>query len=187
MLLAISLDEDVEAARACAREESPVPLTYPVLVDRDHAWAERYGVINVPTTIWVDEDDRIVRPPAIAPGDDKFIEFVGFSAEPHHQALRAWVRDGVAPMADTEVRARRAAPDAQLQAARAERRLAMHLLRAGATDLGNAHLDRALALAPDDWTIQRGSLPVRGKDPFGQDFFDFYQRWEAAGRPGYEG
>jgi hypothetical protein len=143
-------------------------------------------VINVPTTIWVDEQDRIVRPPSIAPGDDKFIEFVGFSAEPHHDALRAWVRDGVAPMSDDEIQDRRSAPDAQLQLARAERRLAMHLLRAGHEDLGNAHLERALELAPDDWTIHRGSLPVRGLDPFGQDFFDFYERWQAAGRPGYD-
>jgi hypothetical protein len=157
------------------------------VIDRDHAWAEHYGVINVPTTIWVDEDDRIVRPPAIAPGDDKFIDFVGFSAEPHHQALREWVRNGTLPMADDEVQARRPAPDPQLQLARAERRLAMHLLRRGYEELGHAHLDQALALAPDDWTIHRGSLPVRGKDPFGEDFFDFYERWQAAGRPGYEG
>lgn len=187
MLIAISLDEDVEAARACAREETPVPLTFPVLIDRDHAWAERYGVVNVPTTIWVDEQDRVVRPPAIAPGDDKFIDFVGFSAEPHHAALRAWVRHGSRPMADDEVSARRSPPDPQLQRARAERRLAMHLIRAGFPELGFAHLDEALALAPDDWTIQRGSLPVRGKDPFGQDFFAFYERWQANGRPGYEG
>ena len=187
MLIAISLDEDVDAARYCAREETTVALTFPVLVDRDHAWAERYGVINVPTTIWVDEDDRVVRPPAIAPGDDKFIDFVGFSAEPHHEALRDWVRNGVLPMADDEIVARRSAPDPRLQLARSQRRLAMHLIRNGHEDLGHAHLEEALALAPDDWTIQRGSLPVRGKDPFGQDFFDFYERWEAAGRPGYEG
>ena len=89
-------------------------------------------------------------------------------------------------MPEDEIRARRPAPDPVLQLARAERRLAMHLLRTGFEDLGNAHLEAALALAPDDWTIQRGSLPVRGKDPFGQDFFDFYERWEANGRPGYD-
>lgn len=143
-------------------------------------------MVNVPTTIWLDEHDRVVRPPAIAPADDKFIEFTKFSAEPHHDALRAWVTDDVVPMATEEIRARRAAPDAQLQRARAERRLAMYLLRSGFETLGHAHLDAALDLAPEDWTIHRGSLPVRGKDPFGQDFFDFYERWEAAGRPGYD-
>ena len=69
---------------------------------------------------------------------------------------------------------------------RAEEAFVGCLLRAGHDDLGDAHLERALALAPDDWTIHRGSLPVRGKDPFGQDFFDFYERWQAAGRPGYD-
>ena len=185
-LIAIALDEDIDAARFCAREETTVPLTYPVLIDRDHAWAEAYGVINVPTTIWVDENDRVVRPPSIAPADDKFIDFTKIQSALHHDALRQWVIDDVVPMSDAELDARRRPPSAALQLARAERRLAMHLLRRGFTDAGHAHLDRALELAPDDWTIQRGSMPVRGQDPFGQDFMDFYQRWEKSGRPGYD-
>jgi len=185
-LIAISLDEDVDAARHCAREESPVALTYPVLVDRDHAWAEAYGVINIPTTIWVDEHDRVVRPPAIAPADDRFKDFTQIESAVHHSALRRWVMNDEAPMTADELAARRRPPSAQLQEARAERRLAMHLIRRGFEDAGFVHLERALELAPDDWTIQRGSMPVRRQDPFGQEFFDFYERWQAAGRPGYD-
>ena len=171
--------------RQWAVDEPPAPLTYPVLVDRDHALAELYGVVNVPSTVWIDEDGRIARPPVIAPADDKFKEFTQIDSTAHHAALRRWVRDGVAPLTPDEVRARHEAPTPELQAARVERRLAMYLLRAGRADLAETHLARALELAPTDFTIHRGSMPVRGLDPFGQEFFDFWQRWEDAGRPGY--
>ena len=90
-MIAISLDEQLDAAQLCAREETPVPLTYTVLIDRDHAWAEAYGVINIPTSIWIDEHDRVVRPPSIAPADDKFKDFTQIESSVHHDALRHWV------------------------------------------------------------------------------------------------
>jgi peroxiredoxin len=185
-IIAIALDEDVELARSCARVESPVPLTYPVLVDREHRFAELYGARNVPTTVWIDENDRIVRPPAITPGDDTFKDFTKIESELHHDALRRWVRDDVAPMTDDEIRERQHAPTPEEQEARAERRLAVHLLRAERPDLAERHFHRAMELAPDDWTIHRGSMPLRGEDPFGEAFFEFMTAWEDRGRPGYE-
>ncbi len=184
-VIGIALDEDLDAVRQWALAEPPTPLTYPVLVDRDHTLAEAYGIVNVPSTVWIDEAGRIVRPPAITPADNKFKEFTEIDADAAQAALRRWVRDGVAPLATDEIRARQEPPTPELQAARAERRLAMHLLRAGEPDLAETHLARALELAPTDFTIQRGSMPARGLDPFGQEFFEFWQRWEDAGRPGY--
>src|SRR5262249_5292138 len=124
-------------------------------------------------------------PPAIAPADDRFRDFTNIDSATHHDALRRWVLDGVLPLSDAEINDRQVLPDDDLQQARAERRLARHLLRRGEHESAQRHLAAAMALTPADWTIHRGSLPLRGEDPFGQAFFDFYQEWEAAGRPGY--
>jgi hypothetical protein len=185
VMLAVALDEDLDAVRQWARDESPVPLTYPVLVDRDHVVAERYGILNIPTTVWIDERGRIARPPAIAPADDRFRDFTQIDSGVHHADLRRWALEDVAPLSDAEVNERQLLPDDDVQQARVERRLAVHLLRRGERAAAERHLATAMALAPADWTIHRGSMPLRGEDPFGQAFFDFYQQWEAAGRPGY--
>jgi len=185
VMLAVALDEDPDAVRHWAVDETPVPLTYPVLLDRDHVVAERYGILNIPTTVWIDEAAHLVRPPAIAPADDRFKDFTQIDSNVHHDALRRWVRDGIAPLSTAEIHDRQIPADDTEQRARVERRLAAHLLRAGHRDAAERHLAAAKELAPADWTIHRGSMPWRGEDPFGQAFFDYYQSWDAAGRPGY--
>lgn len=179
-LFSVALDADPEDSRPWIEAGAP---SYPVAVDTAHVTAERYGITNVPSVVWIDEHDTIVKPPTIAPGDDQFRAFTLIDAEQHHDLLRRWVRDGELPAsatADPVVRT-----DAE-QLALAERRVAAWLQRRGDVGAAKAHLARAQELAPWDWTVRRGGIAMTGGDPFlGEEFTSFWETWDAAGRPGY--
>ncbi len=68
-------------------------------------------------------------------------------------------------------------------AARLHFRLGAEARRAGDADTAARHLARASALAPLDFSVRRAAMPLQGEDPFGQDFLDLYDEWQAAGRP----
>ena len=175
MVIAVAIDENVEAVRGLATD-----ITYPVLMDPDHVLTELYAISNVPSVIWIDEHDRIVRPNAAEFGTDTFSEITGISREGHMEQVRAWVRGGEVP------------PDADYQvdelsddevAARLHFRLAAHARRAGDQATADRHFDAAIELAPLDFTIARAAMPLRGADPFGEEFFGLYERWKAEGAP----
>lgn len=179
-IFSVALDADPEDSRPWIEAASP---SYPVAVDTAHVTAERYGITNVPSVVWVDEEDRIVKPPTIAPGDDQFVDYTQIRSDQHHELLRAWARDGALPAsADGELPER--TDDEQL--ALAERRVAAHLQRRGRTDAAKNHLAAAQELAPWDWTVRRGGIMMTGGDPFlGEEFTSFWETWDASGRPGY--
>ena len=140
----------------------------------------------MPTAIWIDEEGRIARPNDTAYGTDAFIQYHGIPSAPHLDALRRWVRDGAPPLTAAEVRARQRLPTAAEQLARAEFALAWHLHRSGHAAAAEPHFDRAGELAPHDFTIRRGAMPIRGKDPMGPEFFAMAGAWAQAGKPYYE-
>jgi hypothetical protein len=142
------------------------------VIDTEHVIAELYHIVNVPTIIWVDEQGRICRPHDAQFGTDTFTQFHGKSSGPYLDMIRAWVRNGEGTMSADEVRAHRIAPSADSQLARTERTLAWYLSNQDRQEAAAAHFDRAGELAPKDWTIRRGSMPIRGEDPFGPKFFE---------------
>ena len=175
-MIAVAIDESVDDVRPWAEN-----ITFPVLIDQQHALTELYAISNVPTVLWIDEDDHIVRPNTVAFGSDLFKDFTGVESAPHMELIRRWVANGAVPelaspdpvgdLTDDEVRAR------------LHFRIAAHLRRGDATDAANRHFTRAVELAPHDWTIRRASMPLMGDDPFGEKFFEMAADWEAAGRP----
>jgi peroxiredoxin len=174
-VVTVALDDDPEAVRPWTQEG----LT--TAVDPDHRLSDVFGVIQVPSTVWLDEQGVVVKPPTIAPGDNKFQEWTKVDAEQHHEALRRWVRTGEAPAVEDGV-----VDDLGIRTARAERRLAAWLHRNGHPESAEQHFAAAVELAPLDFSIRRASMPLRGQDPFGAEFFTLWEEWEAAGRPGYQ-
>jgi len=160
-------------------------VTHPSLVDVDHVVADLYRIINVPTSVWIDERGRIVRPNDAAFGNDTFVAMHGIESGPHIAALRDWVIEGRLPYDEAGIRQRQMLPTPAEQLARTEFTLAWHLHQQGRREAAERHFVRAGELAPHDFTIRRGSMPIRGLDPMGPDFADMYMEWKNAGMPYY--
>src|SRR5258706_4796230 len=87
---------------------------HPSLIDRSHVMDALFGIINVPSGVWIDETGRIVRPPETAdprrasfldralppqasPAERERIELVKsltLDADAYVPALRDWVKKG---------------------------------------------------------------------------------------------
>ena len=180
-IIAVAIDRDEAAVQEWAAT-APGLL---VLIDRDFVVAERYGIVNVPATVWIDEGGRIVRPADTAMGDDRFRAFAHIDSAVHHDHLRNWVNENARDLDDAQVTQHMVLPSDDVQKARLHRRLGVLLHDRGDLEGAAEHLGAATALAPHDWVIRRGSMPMRGEDPFGPAFFAFVQEWNEAGAPGY--
>ena len=177
-MIAVALDDDPDVVRPWAEG-----ITFPVLLDRQHVLSESYAISNVPTVVWIDEHDRIVRPNGVAHGSDTFKEFTGVESALHMNLLRDWVRTGQAPISADEARTVVGDLTDDEVLARLHFRIAAHARREGDEDAARRHFAEAGRLAPYDWTIRRAALPLTGGDPFGQEFFDMYGEWQEAGSP----
>jgi AhpC/TSA family len=182
VVITVALDKSADDARPWIEAAHP---THPSLVDTRHVLAELYNVVNVPTVLWIDERGRIVRPNDVAFGADTFRQLTGLDASIHLRALRAWVRGEKAAFSADEARAQQTVPTAADQLARAEFGLGQWLWTQGRHEAAARHFERAGMLAPHDFTIRRGTMPMRGIDPMGPQFRAMLGEWTQAGHPYY--
>jgi len=177
-IIAVAIDENVEAVRTFSEG-----ITYPVLMDAEHLLTELYAISNVPSVIMIDGEDRIVTPNWNAFATDTFAEYTGIKSAEQLAVVRSWVVDDTRMV--TAEQAKQAVGDLSddEQAARLHFRMAAHLRRLGDTSGADRNFDRAAELAPHDWTIRRAMMPLRGGDPFGDEFFELAAEYQAAGRP----
>ena len=181
-VITVALDKSADDARPWIEKAAP---THPALIDTQHVLADLYNVVNVPTILWIDERGRIVRPNDVVFGTDTFKHITGLESARPLAALRAWVGGAATGDTPAQARALQTLPTPADQQARAEFRLAEWLARRGRTEAAERHFVRAGELAPHDFTIRRGSMPIRGLDPMGPKFREMRDAWVGSGQPYY--
>jgi len=153
---------------------------HPSLIDRHHALADLFGVINIPSSVWIDEKGMIVRPaeaapapppatpvpPRVLPPDtpQRFVDIMAEAAkikratQEYHAALRDWVEKGAASrfaLSPDEVVARSRPRDNAKALGHAHFQLASQLEIDGHHEAAIKHFREAHRLVPDSWTFRR--------------------------------
>jgi hypothetical protein len=158
-----------EVLRPFIEDASP---GHPSLVDRTHRMDSLFGVTDVPSGIWIDEDGIIVRPhekavppPVMRPNADGELEpyglggRYGFDADTYADMVRDWARrgpDSEHVLSPAEVIARSHPQSRDVSEAAAHFELAELLWsRDGFSERALAHFARAHTLQPDNITYKR--------------------------------
>jgi len=181
VVLTVAIDRSPDDARPYVERAK---ATHPSLIDTEHVLADLYNMVNVPTVVWVDEEGRIARPQDVHYVSNDFASITKFHSRKPLAALRAWVR-GEAPAYTGDAAADTKVPTDTDQRARAAFALGWWLSKQGLNDAAERWFVRAGELAPHDFNIRRGSMPIRGIDPSGPAFFQMTKEWAEQGKPYY--
>ena len=176
------MEKDPEDARPFIEAAHP---THPSLIDTEHLVPDLYNWVNVPTVTWIDEAGQIVRPNDAQFGNDAWSHVTGFTAAAHLEKVRAWVRGETPAYEPERVKALQTLPTEDDQLARAYFGLGWWLHQQGRDGAAERQFVKAGELAPHDFMIRRGSMPIRGINSGGPEFFQMVQEWTAAGHTYY--
>ena len=183
-VVTVALDTDGDSAIRWIEQAKP---KHPALIDRAHVVGELFGIVNVPSGVWIDEAGSLVRPPETAyPRRPALLDretpldatperaraiaatrTLRIDADRYVAALRDWVERGAASafaLAPAEVgrRSRPRPPEDALAATHFE--LAQHLYRAGHPPAAIPHFQEAQRLAPDNWAYKRQAWQLAGAE-----------------------
>jgi len=131
---------------------------YTTLIDVKHTISSLYGMVNVPTGVWIDEKGRIVRPNEVAYSRD--VGFLGISVKgsQYVAALRDWVEKGAASayaLKPEDVAQRLPKRTEAQDLAEAHFKLGLYFHFKGLAALADQHWEAAQKLNPESWNYHR--------------------------------
>ena len=194
----VAIAEESRGAEHARQWIEAAKAEYWCLIDTDHRVADLYGMVNVPQSVWIDEQGRIVRPPETTGSTDHFrrMDLKTRTMSPEDQAerlaarqayldaVRAWVNTGRYALPAGEARAALPKVTREIAEAHARFRLGVWLRAHGNPVEGDRQMNTASALHPDSWSMWRQAADL---DEVGKASGpNFWKRVQALGnRPYY--
>jgi tetratricopeptide (TPR) repeat protein len=183
-----------DVARSYVDRAAPM---HPSLIDVSHELDSKFGVVNIPNAVWIDETGTIVRPAEPAwPGPTKMPRLeqppeiverlskrpirmkTGTNRDHYPDAVRDWAAHGAQStyvLSPDEVVARSQPRGPDLSQGAAHFELAQHLWRQGRRDAAIGHFQRAMDLQPDNWTYRRQAYSLVSSEQAPGEFSRFVQ------------
>jgi len=130
----ISVAQDTGGAKDAGPWITAAKPEYTALVDEQQIVTQKYGMVNVPTAVWINEKGHIVRPNEVAFIDDRFKSFTKMDSAPYIDAIRDWAAKGaksIYVMSESELKARLKPRSNERVRANAEFALAEYLYKQG--------------------------------------------------------
>jgi len=161
---------------------------YTALIDEKQTVTQRYGMVNVPTAVWLDERGRIVRPNEVAFIDDRFKSFTNMDSAPYIDAIRDWAKNGsksVFVLSERELKERLRPQSDERARADAEFAIGEYLYKIGKGADAIPHFREAQRLDPDNWNYKRQAWALSDAErDYGTNFRKEVQKLN--GKPYYE-
>ena len=156
----MSVAEDIGGIKDAGPWIEKANPDYTVLVDDKHTVATLYGMVNVPTAVWIDEHGKIVRPTEVAFIDNRYKALHGIDAQPYLTGLLDWLEKGdksIYVMNADQLREHLNQFTPQNLLADANFKMAQYLVSAGHARDAIAYFKAAQSLRPDDWNYKRNA------------------------------
>lgn len=155
--------QDTAGEAAAGKFYDAAKATFATLVDRKHTVSSLYGMVNVPTGVWIDEQGRIVRPLETAYTSRQTLNIPGGKSittegDRYVEALRDWVANGASSkyvLSGEQIRAALRGPTDDEKQADSSFRLAVFLHDRGRGDLAAKWFQNAQKLNPESWNYHR--------------------------------
>ena len=184
----ISVAQDTGGAKDAGPWITAAKPEYAALVDEQQIVTQKYGMVNVPTAVWIDERGRIVRQNEVAFIDDRFKSFTKMDSAPYIDAIRDWAAKGAKStyvLSEPELKARLKPQSNDRVRADAEFALAEYLYKQGKGVDAIPHFKEAQRLDPDNWNYKRQAWALSDADrDYGTNFRKEVQKLN--GKPYYE-
>lgn len=182
MIIAVAEESrGAETAKEFIAEASP---GYVCLIDEHHLVADLFNMVNVPNSVWIDENGKIVRPSETAGSHDAWRAMnredmsmpdeSAAIAEKAQQTYMGAVKDWAVNGAQSKhafdsagAKAHLKLPSEETALAHANFRLGVYLRQHGNESEGDAFLKTATELHPDSWNMFRQAMNLRELGPMG--------------------